>query len=141
MMSEMADFSTEFAKRTIDQEARGEGPDGQRAVAHVLMNRLESGRWGKTLAAVCDAWEQFSGWNPGNPNRKRSLELPDDDPGLVAAAASLSAATAERAQGTDPTHGALFYHADTMAVFPPWAAPPAVQTAHIGHHIFYKGVA
>ena len=135
----MADFSTEFAKRTIDQEARGEGAPGLDAVAHVTLNRLSLGKWGKTLASVCDAWKQFSGWNPGDPNRQRSLELPDNDHGLLLAEAALNQARDEQEQGIDPTEGATHYYADTMAS-PFWAVPPAVQTAHIGHHVFWKGV-
>lgn len=136
----MADFSTEFAKRTMDQEARGEGAPGLDAVAHVTLNRLQTGRWGSTLAAVCDAWKQFSGWNPGDPNRQRSLELPDDDPGLLRAEAALEQARQEQLNGIDPTGGATHYYSDRIGA-PVWTAAPAQQTTHIGHHIFYKDVA
>lgn len=47
--------------RTLAQEVRGEPLDGQKAVAHVLINRVKDGRWGKSLASVCLWKGQFSG--------------------------------------------------------------------------------
>ena len=47
------DYNVQTALRTMWAECRNEPFEGQRAVAHVLINRLKSGKWGNTLAAVC----------------------------------------------------------------------------------------
>jgi hypothetical protein len=76
-------FALEIAARTVWQEARGEPEEGQRAVAHVIVNRLRDGRWGKSLASVCLADRQFSGWNNSDPNRIAACTLPDDNASLA----------------------------------------------------------
>jgi spore germination cell wall hydrolase CwlJ-like protein len=124
------------AARTLYGEARGEGPDGMRAVAHVLLNRVNDGRWGPTLVAVCMAPFQFSCWNVGDPNRKLLVALREDDPGLELAMDALDDAMAPGA--VDPTAGATHYYADSLR--PPGWTAGARQTAHIGHHLFFAGV-
>ena len=124
------------AARTINGEARGEGSDGMRAVAQVLLNRVNDGRWGPTLAAVCLAPFQFSCWNVGDPNRKLLVALRDDDATLQLAMAALADALEPGA--ADPTHGATHYYADGLEM-PGWTAG-LTPTAHIGHHLFFAGV-
>lgn len=123
------------AGRTIWGEARGEGPAGMAAVAHVLLNRVADGRWGPTLFDVCLAPWQFSCWNRGDPNRKLMLLLEDSD----ALLSQCLNAMAEAPSQPDPTGGATHYYADTMVSVPNWTVG-ATQTAHIGHHIFFKNV-
>jgi len=130
------DFSMQVGARTLWQEARGEPHAGQRAVAHVLANRLKSGRWGGTLGEVCLYPFAFSGWNPRDPNRLAAARLPDDDPSLVALAALLDAALAKRDE--DPTGGALSYYAPKALVTPPaWAARMRACGA-FGSQLFFK---
>jgi|SRR5215203_129789 len=49
--------------RTVIGEAQNQGALGQFAVAHVIRNRLESGRYGKTGADVVLAPKQFEPWS------------------------------------------------------------------------------
>ena len=131
-------FEAGCAARTVYGEARGEGADGMKAVAHVLLNRLTDGRWGKSMGAVCLAPYQFSCWNPNDPNRKLMLGLFSGDQALAPAIAAFGDANAEQQAGVDPTGGATHYYADTIPV-PNWTVG-ATQTAHIGHHIFWRNV-
>lgn len=130
----MNTLQLQIAARTIYGEARGEGHAGMDAVAHVLLNRVKDGRWGKTLFDVCLAPWQFSCWNKADPNRAVMLALDDADPILEQCAESVSFAETN----PDPTGGAMWYYADTMSA-PNWTVG-ATQTAHIGHHIFYRNV-
>lgn len=127
------------AARTLAQEARGEPEEGQAAVAWVLRNRLQSGRWGKSLASVCLWRAQFSGWYvPSDPNFAYACGLRDDDPMLVQLVAIIQDVMASLA-GADPTSGAMHYYATSMETPPPWVSG-AVFCGQIGHHKFYKGV-
>ena len=72
----------DIAARTIWGEARGEGPEGMRAVAHVIANRAtKGGWWGDTLWSVCLKPWQFSCWNLSDPNRQKLLDLDKKTPG------------------------------------------------------------
>lgn len=128
-------FQDDVAARTIYGEARGEGPAGMSAVAHVLLNRVKDGRWGSTLALVCMAPWQFSCWNTSDPNRAVLLALADDDAALRMCAAALDAA--QRGE-IDRTQGATHYYAATI-VAPSWAGV-STFTVKIGRHLFYKNV-
>lgn len=130
----MNSLEVQIAARTIWGEARGEGDAGIGAVAHVLLNRVNDGRWGKTLFEVCTAPWQFSCWNKADPNRPHMLALDDDDPVLQECIAAINYAPGE----PDQTGGATHYYADTIPV-PNWTAG-ATQTAHIGHHVFWRNV-
>jgi len=123
------------AARTLWQEARGEPAEGRRAVAHVLWNRVESGRWGATLASVCLWRSQFSGWLPSDPNFETACSLADDDALLQQLAALVRAAAHE----PDPTNGATHYFADSMKAAPEWARA-ATFCGTFGHQRFYKNV-
>lgn len=131
-------FDEQVAVRTLAQEARGEPRDGQLAVAHVLLNRVKDGRWGKTLASVCLWHGQFSGWwsprgKPAklDPNFEYACTVADDDITLIRMLAVLN----EARTGADFTNGANHYFADSIAP-PPWAASMTFRTK-IGHHLFY----
>jgi spore germination cell wall hydrolase CwlJ-like protein len=125
---------------TVWGEARSEGEEGMRAVAHVMMNRIGS-RFGENLETVIMTPYQFSVWNRGDPNR-RLVSNPDRY-----ATGGTALATWEQAQqiarevlsgqSIDPTGGALFYH--TRAVRPSWASH-GVGRQVIGAHIFYADV-
>jgi spore germination cell wall hydrolase CwlJ-like protein len=123
------------AARTLWQECRGESPEGRQAVAHVLWNRVRSGRWGKTLASVCLWRMQFSGWLPSDPNFEASCALADDDPVLLEMIGIIRAAATE----PDPTNGATHYYALSMKVPPAWAAG-ATLCGIFGHQRFFKDV-
>ena len=136
MLTTIDFFSRGVATRTLWGEARGEGRQGLEAVAHVLLNRLETKRWGTSLASVCLAPWQFSCWNvQDQANRPAMLALPDGDPDLEPCQAALNAAIQAT---TDPTNGATHYFATYIA--PPAWVLGSVHTADIGRHRFYRDV-
>ena len=129
-------YSVEIATATIAMEASGEGPDGELAVAFVLINRLKTGRWGSTLAAVALARKQFSCWNEDDPNRMRMALMKNADPAIVSAQAALDKATSNN---PDPTKGATHYYSVDMPQPPFWAST-ATFLVQIGKHRFYGNV-
>jgi N-acetylmuramoyl-L-alanine amidase len=121
-------------------EARSEGEDGMRAVAHVIVNRVGE-RFGETVEDVVRAPWQFSAWNRGDPNRP----LAQNPERYATGGANLETwEIAQRVarevlsgQSIDLTQGALFYH--TSAINPWWARYG--QGRHeIGAHVFYRDV-
>lgn len=129
--------------KTIWGEARGESPEGQEAVANVVMNRVGAGKWfSGTVTTVVTRPYQFSAWNPDDPNSaKMDAEGEKMTPSPSFARAVAIAARAMSGQLPDRTGGATHYHSRYMTTFPKWAkTPEAIQTAVIGTHIFYKGV-
>lgn len=130
-------FSRDIAARTLWAEARGEPEDGQRAVAHVMVNRVKDGRWGMNLASVCLAPLQFSCWNSRDPNRLAMAKLPDDDSMLAKLAGMISAAATGK---PDPTGGATHYFNPDAVPEPDWAKPPAIPCGKFGAHLFFRDV-
>jgi len=131
----MSAFDDGVAARTLYGEARGEGYDGMLAVAWVIKNRLTSGRWGKTAAAVCLAPYQFSTWNEKDPNRKKLLELDEADPSFETA--QVAWVHADLAYKPDPTLGAMHYR--VIGTPASWANG-LTPCATIGHHEFFNNV-
>lgn len=114
-------------------EARSEPIAGQFAVAAVTLNRAEDPRFPQDVCEVVrDGGEaqrhrcQFSWWCDGKqdtPLEKRAWNRAMMVARLVYAGAV-----------SDPTNGALWYHADYVE--PTWAKVKSA-TARIGRHIFY----
>ena len=130
------DWNIGVASRTLYQEARGEPLQGQQAVAHVLVNRMRSGRWGATLASVCLTRAQFSAWgNPHDPNFYPSCALADDDQLLIQFAALIQAALDGE---TDPTGGATSYYAASIPA--PYWVSGATPCGQFGHQLVFKNV-
>lgn len=121
-------------------EARSEGEDGMRAVAHVIVNRVGL-RFGETVEDVIRAPWQFSAWNRGDPNRP----LAQNPERYATGGINLETwETAQRVarevlsgQSIDPTDGALFYH--TTAIRPWWSRYGEGRRV-IGAHVFYRDV-
>ncbi len=126
-------WDQQIGARTLYGECRGEPEEGQRAVAHVLWNRLNDGRWGKNLASVCLSRMQFSCWNASDPQREIMAALSDDDVTLQKLATLLMAC---KVSPDDPTHGALYYFSDTMIMKPKWSIGMTFK-GKIGHHNFF----
>lgn len=124
-------FDLDIAARTLWMEVRGEPEEGQIAVAHVLLNRVKDGRWGKTLTTVCLWPYQFSSWNTNDSNRKQMSFLSETDPLLSKLSSYLSTKT-------DPTNGATHYYA-TWISEPSWV-PGATFCGQFGKQKFYKDV-
>lgn len=125
---------------TVWGEARSEGEDGMRAVAHVMVNRIGE-RFGEDLATVILSPKQFSVWNRGDPNRRLVARLAHDPSSVATDPEWLVADRIARevlgGQSVDPTSGALFYH--TRAVRPRWARAGQGRQV-IGQHVFYADV-
>lgn len=125
--------------RTIWGEARGEGRLGMEAVAAVIMNRFKSTAWysAPTIAGVAMKRAQFSAWNPSDPNYDKLINVTVDDPAFALALEIARDAIAGKL--TDETGGATHYFARYINR-PNWTEG-AIETAQIGQHIFFKGVA
>lgn len=121
--------------RTVWGEARGEGYDGMRAVAAVIMNRVKSPRYPNNAREVCFQPWQFSVWNKDEPNGPKARAVTDKD--LQFKQALVIAEDALTGQLKDLTGGATHYHATYVEPF--WAKHGTVS-ARIGQHIFYTGV-
>jgi hypothetical protein len=130
--------------RTMWGEARGEREGGMAAVAHVVLNRRDAGRWwGSTVEAVCHKPFQFSCWNEGDANRGKLLTVNVGNAefalAMRTAKALLAMLPTDRARA-DTTNGATHYHVRGLTPLPNWARgkQPCQQ---LGRHVFYRGIA
>lgn len=129
-------FTLDVLARTLWGEARGEGRDGMRGVAAVILNRAaRPGWWGRSIAEVCLKPWQFSCWLESDPNRVKLLAVDGRDRSYATA---LSVATDALAGILhDYTDGATHYH--TLDCVPAWAAGHTPCMV-IGHHAFYNDI-
>ncbi|MGE5494584.1 MAG: cell wall hydrolase [Burkholderiales bacterium] len=112
--SKYSDEEKELIARVVYAESRGEPFEGQIAVAAVILNRYESGKFGKSVRSVVYAKEQFA----------VSSKYSDENMAAVEAAIA----------GTD--------YPDTMYYFQKskrkkWG--DKIYYARIGNHSFYLG--
>jgi hypothetical protein len=121
-------------------EARSEGEQGMRAVAHVIVNRVGD-RFGGDIESVVRSPWQFSVWNRRDPNRRRvenpeayATEGADQETWEIAQRIAREVLSG---QSTDPTNGALFYHTTSIR---PWWARWGQGRRVIGAHVFYADV-
>ena len=129
-----------FLALTIWGEARNGGKDAMRAVAHVILNRVNSDRaFGNDVREVVRDRKAFSCWNKGDPNRELMMNIGKlDKDGTdydMWQAAKKIAKQVMRGHDEDPTQGSLFYH--TTGVTPAWSIGQHA-VAEIGGHLFYK---
>lgn len=117
----------------IYHEARGETPEGQRAVGHVVMNRVASERFPATVCGVIRQGGeigtracQFSWWCDGRSDKPENKRLWQR--------ANELALEIYWGRSKDPTRGALWYHADYVK--PAWRKDFVLDRT-IGRHIFY----
>ena len=125
--------------KTVWGEARGEDWPGQIQIAHVVINRLKSGKWfgGGSITEVCRKPFQFSCWNEGDPNRAKMEHLTLDDPFYQRA--MCAALTVIQGLAPQIGEGATHYYRDGAPI-PDWAVGKPRAFA-IGHHIFFSGIA
>jgi spore germination cell wall hydrolase CwlJ-like protein len=128
---ELSDADFNCLVQAVYFEAGRETPEGQRAVAEVVLNRMRDPRFPKSVCEVIHDSNkrgcQFSWWCDG-----KSDATPDANRW-----ANAKEAVNDVLDGTypDPTKGALFYHA--RFVRPVWSKK-LTKTAMIGGHIFYR---
>ncbi|MFC7535746.1 cell wall hydrolase [Sphingomonas sp. GCM10030256] len=110
-------------------ESRGEPLEGQLAVAEVVMNRAQSGRYPASLCAVVKQPAQFSFVRRG--------QFPSIDPNCPhwAKAKAITRIAAHKLVDELPDD-VLWYHADYVA--PSWGRR-LNRVEKIGAHIFYRG--
>ncbi|WP_282943698.1 cell wall hydrolase [Paenibacillus sp. RC67] len=108
--------------KVIYSEARGESYEGQVAVGAVVMNRIQSGKYGDTIEDVVFQKGAFTAVADGQYNLK-----PDSTAYMAAQ---------DAVRGWDPTSGSLYYFNPKTATSSwIWTRP---QTVQIGNHIFAK---
>lgn len=134
----ISEIDIDTAVRTMYGECRGESALGQRAVAHVIINRWKKPCWWSkpdhTIQSVCLAPYQFSCWLKSDPNRVKMLALSKDDPTYLKLKMNFLQALREE----DVTKGATHYYAKYIPA-PKWVAT-ATKTFEEGVHLFYKDV-
>lgn len=112
----------------IYHESRGERVEGRVAVAHVTMNRAAHKSWPDDICAVVYDNKQFS-W---------TFTIKDHTPKETKAwlESQVIARDVMIGNTTDPTNGAVFYHANW--VNPSWSKYNNLTISKvIGAHIFY----
>lgn len=109
----------------IFYESKGESLSGQMAVAHVILNRVESPRFPSTICGVVTQRSQFSFVRGGR--------LPGARPGASWNTARAVARAALADAWDSPVGEAMFFH--TTRVSPRWNR---TKVASIGNHVFYR---
>lgn len=134
MPSDITAKDRDLMIRTILGEAGNQGPQGQAAVAHVILNRTAAGNYGATPSQVVLSPNQFEPWS------KRSKELMSIKPTSPAYQQTGDIVDmVSDGEIPDPTGGAThFYSPVAQAALgraaPSWAKQP---TAKIGGHTFF----
>jgi spore germination cell wall hydrolase CwlJ-like protein len=113
-------------------EAKSEGPEGMRAVASVVLNRVAHPEFPDSVCAVVkDGGEeppcQFAWWCDGKS------DMPTEHRAWILAERLARAMLSEPAR--DATRGALFFH--NTSIDTPWVRRRE-RTVQIGRHIFYR---
>jgi spore germination cell wall hydrolase CwlJ-like protein len=107
-------------------EARSESLDGQLAVADVILNRADSGRFASTVCGVVHQPGQFSFVRGG---RMPAINRDSRDWREAVAIARI----AEKDRWESAASGALFFHATHVS--PRWKLR---RVATVGNHVFYR---
>jgi spore germination cell wall hydrolase CwlJ-like protein len=116
-------------------EARGEGSQGQKAVAEVIFHRMTTGNYGHSICAVVYEGAGHSGCQftfTCNGELTKAKEEDSWQESELLAAQILTGEVPLR----NATGGATNYHA--ISVMPDWA-DTMNKTTQIGNHIFYRG--
>ena len=126
----------DYLIRTVAFEAPNEPAIGEAAVAHVVLNRKKSGRWGHEIKRIVTQPWQFEPWM----TRRRDIEnLSPDDPRYRKAARIADAVL--DGDIPDPTSGATHFLNETNVrqrrggSLPRWAQEEGLV---IGRHTFYS---
>jgi hypothetical protein len=134
-MGELDPRARDLVIRTVLGEAANEPDEGMAAVAAVIRNRVQSGRFGGSVPEVVLKPKQFEPWNTPDGRSRMYGYAPDSEPYSRAARAVDSVF----AQGSDPTSGATHFYSPTAQAAlgrepPKWAQG---EPQNIGRHAFY----
>jgi len=135
--ADMSPIDRDYLIRTVIGEAAAEPDQGQQAVAAVIRNRLNSGKYGNSIPDVVTAPNQFEPYNTPQ-GRNRMFSVSPDSPVYQRAAQNVDSYLQS---GDDPTQGATHFFAPQLQAqlgrrVPSWATPDT-QTTQIGGHTFY----
>ena len=125
----------DYLIRTIAFEASGESEEGKAAVAHVILTRTKSGRWGDTIKEVVTRPWQFESWM----TKRAEIESLDVEDYRYRSAAQIADAVLA-GHMPDPTTGATHFLNPTIVQqrragsLPAWADGGGLS---IGRHTFY----
>jgi spore germination cell wall hydrolase CwlJ-like protein len=117
-------------------EARGEGVDGQKAVAEVVLQRTRNRNFGNTVCSVV-----FEGIVPGRLDCQFSFACdgsrnrPKEEAIWRRTKLLAEKIMVGEVKLADRTQRAIFYH--SVEVRPYWA-PRMLKTVQIGNHVFYR---
>jgi spore germination cell wall hydrolase CwlJ-like protein len=117
-------------------EARGEGVDGQKAVAEVVLQRTRNRNFGNTVCSVV-----FEGIVPGRLDCQFSFACdgsrnrPKEEAIWRRTKLLAEKIMVGEVKLADRTQRAIFYH--SVEVRPYWA-PRMLRTVQIGNHVFYR---
>jgi len=120
------DPELECMAKVVYHEAANQSRDGQLAVAQLIMNRVQSGRFPTTICGVANQRGQFFHTASYNP--------PEDSP-RWAEAIEVSR-EARDGSSRDVSGGAIFYHAAYQPASAFFRTRPRVM--RLGDHIFYR---
>jgi spore germination cell wall hydrolase CwlJ-like protein len=117
-------------------EARGEGSQGQKAVAEVVFHRMTTGNYGHSICAVVYEGAGHTGCQFTFTCNGDLTKVKEDDAWQESELLAAQILTGE-VPLRNTTGGATNYHA--ISVLPDWA-DTMNRTTQIGNHIFYRGV-
>lgn len=136
------DSDREYLIRTLLGEAANQPEQGVAAVAHVIQNRRNSGRWGNSIRDVVTAKSQFEPWNTPE-GRQRMMSVRKSDPKYIKIAQIADGVLS--GDIADPTGGADHFLNETIVrkrrggSLPKWANNMSATAHKIGDHTFYGG--
>lgn len=115
----------------VYHEARGEPVEGQMAVAHSVLNRVEASRWPDTICEVVYQHKQYSHLTASTSVESDRIEWGE----VVEVAAHAMVGYTD-----DPTNGAdhFYAHKGDYGIPEPWWAPPMEYAGEFGNHLFLR---
>jgi conjugal transfer mating pair stabilization protein TraG len=125
----------DYLIRTIAFEASGESEEGKAAVAHVVLTRARSGRWGNSVKEVVTHPWQFESWM----TKRAEIEALDVEDSRYRSAAQIADAVLA-GRMPDPTTGATHFLNPVVVQerrggsLPAWASAGGLS---IGRHTFF----
>ena len=133
---QFTDRDIDYMARTMSREAANQGDEGLSGVGHVIMNRLQSGKYGADIPSIVQADKQFSPWNKEAIGTRADPRLMStDDPSYVKSAQIARAIF--NGEIPDPTKGALNF-ANPDLTNADWVRKMAAdpEAIRIGQHVF-----
>ncbi|HEX2590683.1 MAG TPA: cell wall hydrolase [Rhizomicrobium sp.] len=116
-------------------EARGEGKQGEKAIAEVIFTRLRQGNYGHSICSVVYAGAPRKGCQFSFACDGKSLRQPKSYAAWHRAQILAAQILVGQERFTGETGGATNFHA--ISTSPEWA-DDMERTAQIGNHVFYR---